>query len=209
MFTKKNLLVIALAFITVAINAQFYVGGSLGYSSVADKNDDGEKTSSTSNFSFAPKVGYDLNEKFSVGLGFSLGNSGIKTYDSDGDELANPKVSTWEITPFARYTVAEFGKISLLGEGIIFWGGTTTDSGISNSPKVKSSTYGLNIAPIIAFAATNRISIEASLNFLNLRYSSEKPDTDFDATRSRFNFGVNSDNLINTNSIQLGFIYKL
>lgn len=193
---------------SVAANAQMYAGGSLGYSSEVDKDDDGNKDDSKSRFSFSPKVGYSLDEKLSIGLGFSVGNTASKTYDANGDELTNPKTSTWSIAPFTRYTVAEFGKLSIVGEGTIYFAGSTTDYDSTGLPKVKSSEFGINIAPILVYEASEKISLEASINLLSLGYSSYKANTDYDATTSRFDFGADSNGLINTGNISIGFMYK-
>lgn len=198
---KKILLVLSLVFAAMAVNAQVYVGGSLDYSSETEKDDNGDKLSSISNFTFAPRIGYSLSDVFSVGLGFSIGSSTQKAFLA-GDEIGEAKGSSWAVAPFARYTVAEFGKFSVLGEGAIFF------AGAKDAAEVKSSAFGISVKPILAFEASDNISLEAGLNFLNLGFSSEKENTDSDASTSNFDFGADSNDLMNTSNIQIGFIYK-
>ena len=199
---KKILLVLSLVFAAIAVNAQVYVGASLGYSSETKKDVNGDKQTSNSNFTFAPKIGYSLSDVFSVGLGFGVTGGSDKTFAPNGDELTNDKTSSWAIAPFARYTFAEFGKFSVLGEGTIFF------AGAKDAAEIKSSEFGISVKPILAFEASDNISLEASLNFLNLGFSSKNENTEFDATTSNFNFGADSNNLMNTSSLQIGFIYK-
>lgn len=83
-------------------NAQFFVGGSLGFSSESGNKKETwtstylgttttttseEKTPSYSEFSFSPKVGYYLNDKLAVGieLGFTTYSETEYLYDDDAE----------------------------------------------------------------------------------------------------------------------------
>lgn len=72
---KKVVLFAVAAFAAVAMSAQVYVGGSLGFSSSSLKIADGVDKLSGSSFQIRPEVGYKLDDKMALGieLGYTQG----------------------------------------------------------------------------------------------------------------------------------------
>jgi outer membrane protein len=178
MKTKIFTIAVLLLFISSMVKAQLFVSGSLSLSTSNSKytsgttTEDGDKTF---DFNFNPKVGFFLNDKFAVGLGFLFGTSKTTTpvYDEFGaktDEIY--KLNSWGIAPFARYYLAKTGNLSFFGEGTLGFGGgttkTTTGSTTVEGPKV--TMMGIYIAPALSYDLSDKFAIEAS--FGELSYSS-------------------------------------
>ena len=114
---KIFLSMLAIAAMAATANAQLWFGGSLGFSHeggvIKTKEADTDKPSVNS-FSFSPMVGFELNEKLSVGGKLDFTNKSTK--QTVGDTDTKRSESTFGITPFARYTFVEFNKFGLLAE---------------------------------------------------------------------------------------------
>lgn len=121
---KKLILMAAMMVATLAVNAQVYVGGSLGFESVKEHKD----ADALSSFSIKPEAGYNLDENWAVGI--QLGFSSI---DIDEDN----SVSTFEVAPYARYTFAKTGIASFFVDGGIQF--------ISYGSDMKGSTFGIGV----------------------------------------------------------------
>lgn len=89
---KKIVLVCIVAIMATAAQAQIYVGGTLGFSSVKTENSDAELKTTT--IKLLPEIGYELDENWSIGtvVGYQ--------YSKTGDL----KTNTFTIAPYARYS---------------------------------------------------------------------------------------------------------
>jgi len=131
---KKVLLLCALMASTVTIaSAQMWVGGSLSWTNQNSKTTDdldnlieystisADRTSNE--ISFAPEIGYDLNDRWSVALSLAYAHNSVSTdYHYNNDPLdcfpspvinQNSSVNSWAINPYVRYRVASFGNLNL------------------------------------------------------------------------------------------------
>lgn len=132
-------LAILLAMITLGIaqgHAQFYAGGSFGFTSSKVSLGD-EKDQSGSSFKLLPEIGYQYksNLAFGVSVGYIKGYAAFGSLDvtdikalcnavvstaadvsSDGDQL---KISCLRFAPYARYTVFKSGKFEVFVDGVI------------------------------------------------------------------------------------------
>jgi len=75
------------------------------------------------------------------------------------------------------------------------------------------NSFGINITPVLSYNLSEKISLEATLNFMNLGWNrtSLTPEDEFrdDKTIERnFGIGVNSGNIVDVGAISIGFIYK-
>lgn len=102
---KKVFLTLALVLTTVVASAQWYVGGSLGFS----KHDKDTK------YEIAPEVGYKLNDKWTVGAEvlFGIAKDQVLTIE---DEAFVYDQTTFGIAPYARYTFLTAGEFSMFAE---------------------------------------------------------------------------------------------
>ena len=102
---KKIVLVCIVAIMATAAQAQIYVGGTLGFSSVKTENSDAELKTTT--IKLLPEIGYELDENWSIGtvVGYQ--------YSKTGDL----KTNTFTIAPYARYSFLQSDLIKLFVDG--------------------------------------------------------------------------------------------
>lgn len=95
---KNVILSVVLAFIAFSTNAQYYIGGTLGFA-IQSTNDEG-----ASAVAIAPEFSYKLNNYWTIGTSVGI------SYNSATE------VTTTNITPCGRYTFAQFGPINFFAE---------------------------------------------------------------------------------------------
>jgi len=100
---KKVLFAIAAMAACVSASAQLWLGGVVGFGNTSYYT---EGAKSSTQWRFAPTVGYALDDKLDVGLKLDLqGTSGDTKYTSIG------------IKPFVRYTFFSAGDFSFFADG--------------------------------------------------------------------------------------------
>lgn len=209
---KKSLLVLALAFVCVLANAQFYVGGSLGANFASVKDDDGNKLGTISSFSIAPEVGYSITDKIDLGLAFGFGTMGAKP---DGGDKSS--TSAWEVAPYMRYSFVEFGKFKVLGKAKLYAQGVGKAEYLAATGEY--TEFGLNIAPMLTYDISDKFVLFTDLNFLGFGFSYNKVKDDNSTTSFGLNIDANnvislgganldvSDNFVDP-LVKIGFAYK-
>ena len=196
-------IVVAFAVLIAAVftvNAQGFIGGGLG----VDYNSAKRKTGSTSTdmgsgfaFSFTPKAGYFLNDKFGLGLEVGLLSATLKPQSSGSN---NPKhnLTGWGVDAFALYKLVEVEKITFLLAGSVGFGEVKTKytSGSTTTNYDPITTFGVGILPVLSYSLTDRFNIDVACNFLRLGFDSttEKSASNKDNkdTVNTFGLGVNS-----------------
>ena len=190
---KKTILIMLVSVLcTGFVNAQVYLGGSLGFNTETEKPEIGDKTTTTS-FSFAPEVGYSLSSKFDLGIALGISNSKTKVGTVEN------KSNLWGIAPYARYSPVEFGKFSIWGQADLFIAG-----GERNLQKFTS--FGLDIHPVLKYDLSDHFSLLANLNFLNFGFSQTKIKDG--STTTNFGLGIDSGDVVTLGAISVGFVYK-
>ena len=175
---KIFLSVLAIAAMAATANAQLWFGGSVGFSHSGgeQKTADNKRQSPKSNsFSFAPMVGFDLNEQLSVGGMLNLRTQSNKSYAYYGsdtkeiEDVSENKLNTISVTPFARYKFAEFNKFGLVAEAGLPIGlaSTKADNG-TNTQKSQQTSIGLYVTPLLTYSLNDHFQLECGLNFLSL-----------------------------------------
>ena len=196
---KKFLAIVALfTCITLSMNAQVYVGGSLGFTS--SKQSAGGHDEDGSSFKFMPEIGYQLDPTLSIGVqvGYSHGyaafgsltvtdfkaamNTAISTYVDISED--NTKLNSFTFAPYVRYNVLDFGKANLFIEGSV--GYTNIKSEGKNDTKIDALEIALR--PGISFQLSDRISALAKLGSFGYMEAKEK-ESDMKITR----FGLDAD----------------
>lgn len=143
---KKLFLTLMVACSSLAVSAQTYIGGEVGFW----RNSDANKTS----FVLHPEVGYSLSDKWALGVGFGYSHayySGIK-------------VNAIQADPYARWNAVKFGPVSLfldMGFGV-------------NSYKVKDADdsqlgWRVGVQPGIKVSLAKNIDFVAHAGFLGYR----------------------------------------
>ncbi len=220
---KKLLMIVAIAICGIGqVHAQFYAGGSLGFTST--KVSGGGHEESGSSFKILPEVGYQLNEQFAFGisLGYLKGYAALGSFDaSDVKGLINNVMSTvvdltssdniglnlksFRIAPYARYTVLESGKFQLFVDGVIGYSvikgdpskaqssGALPDDIPLPSKEQQLTSMEVFVRPGVAVSLVDNFKIIAK--FGTLGYQSLKVK-DFDDKITRFGFDLDSNNLL-------------
>jgi len=224
---KKLFITLAIIFIAVNGNAQWFIAGSVGLN-VSDVNettirDNKEQTSHRTEvgFSIAPKGGYYFNEKLAAGLSLSVGANFTTRTSSEYNDYQQYTLN-WGVLPFVRYSVFTYKKFSIILEGRTGVGGSHSFYQREDDKKKNvSNTLAigvLNVTPILGFNLTDRIQVEAGLHFLNLGYNIDitkeeappytTPSLHIRTTKHDFNIGFNSSSILVVTRLQFGVIYK-
>jgi hypothetical protein len=173
----------AFAFVLIASGAfaqfnqgRYLVGGSLGFSAVTHKSDNGTTTTTTgksTSFSLSPDVGYFVIDNLAVGASLSLATSSYKS-DGSSDKSNSSSVT---IAPFVRY---------YLDPGIFFQGfvggGSATNKDtystgqttITTTTKTGILTWGLGAG--YAYFLNDYVAIEPLVQYSS--YARKNKDND-------------------------------
>lgn len=193
---KKILLMAAFAVASLTANAQFYVGGTLGFSN--DKTNNGN--TKVSSYTVMPEFGTVLNDKFGVGIVFGATSQTTKVTGQP-----DVKATTWTVNPYLRYQALEIGKVNVFVDGGVYFQSKTRDN------YKAGMGLGLNVAPGIAYNLTDNISIVAKANNLfNFGYTKDPvqdipnaPDAD-----THVNASLNTLDNFTAANLSFGFYYN-
>ena len=178
---KKIFMTMVAAMVAMTMNAQVYVGGSVGFGSAKLGSGDSEST-----YKIAPEVGYNLNDQWAVGvgIGYQKGTCNFGHLDF------NPgKTEVFVVNPYVRYTFLESDIVKLFMDGELGFA----------SYKDAGSAFQVGVCPGIALKASEKISLVAHIGFAGFETYSPKGDGD-----SSNAFGINFDN----SNIMLGVYYN-
>ena len=175
---KKILMTLVAVAMATTMNAQYFVGGTVGYSHASNEN------SHTNTWTVAPEFGYSLNDQWTIAT--SIGYVTSKT--------DNEKTSGFFIAPYARYTFAKLEKINFfvdLGFGYehgretskSFWGGEV-DKDYNN--------WEIGLYPGLAVNLNSKISFVTKIGVLNYTTSHVCGS---DVTDKGFNLGIDNSDL--------------
>ncbi|MBR6375710.1 MAG: hypothetical protein IKR91_05720 [Alloprevotella sp.] len=142
---KKFFLTLALVVVATAANAQVWIGGEIGAWRDYKAN--------ITEFTLRPEVGYNLDSKWSLGLAFGYQH----------EYLNHQAINTVEINPYARFSYAKFGPVSLFLDGGFAFGVS----------KVKDVGDGKNwevgIKPGFAITLNQKFGFVSHVGFLGWR----------------------------------------
>src|SRR5574344_673462 len=116
---KKLLLVVVAMFAVANLNAQVYVGGTVGLTH--SKVSDGDASAKGTSYKIVPEIGYRLSDKIAIGasLGYMKGAAALGSFDaSDFTQLAKTiagvglnvasdfdnNLKSYRFAPYVRYT---------------------------------------------------------------------------------------------------------
>jgi hypothetical protein len=200
---KKIMMTLAAVAVAATMNAQVYLGGTLGLNFETKLVDQKDPTNTATGMSFQikPEIGYNLDEKSSVGivLGFGVTNNtndmtgnltsilGIKGVKTDKSAIA------FQIAPYYRYKFVQFDKVDLFIDAQVGFQYTKLD-------EWNNTTFGIGVRPGVAFNANDKLSFVAKLG-KGLFFESSK-DKDSDAVSK---FGLNANTL---SPLEIGMYYN-
>ena len=151
----KKTILLALSMLTIAsaLNAQTkgFVSGQMSVSSTSSPDDEAKTLSGT----FGPAVGYNLTDKFVVGLGLNYTGSTF-TNETEAGGLRTEierKSNLMTITPFARYMKKvdeDFSVYGQLAVGIGF--GKNTEETVTSGNGVNATVEGRSDVSVLRTA---------------------------------------------------------
>ncbi|MBK9391137.1 MAG: hypothetical protein IPN68_13450 [Bacteroidetes bacterium] len=197
-------LIVFFSGIIINLNAQVFVGGSVGFNTSSDKHEgSSDQKSSIYNLNLKPVAGKFLSDKMALGLALDLYLAGGKT---ESTTETKSRSFGFGVSPFMRYYAVNWNKLSIFGQGGIglevsrsslTTGGTTNDG-----PKI--SLIDLNIFPGLSYDISDKISLETSLNIFRLGFSYNTIKDGGDVEKlSNFHFGTGLDNIASLNAIMI------
>ena len=188
----------AIAF-AATMNAQGYIGGSLGLDFQNKLIDKDGNDATGMFFQIKPELGYNLDDKSSVGivLGFGVTNNGNKITINGANPFAGHKTDKsaiqFQVAPYYRYKFLQFDKVDLFIDAMVALQYTKMD-------EWNNTTFGVGVRPGVAFNANDKISFVAKLGD-GLFFESSK-DKESDAVS---HFGLNANTLA---ALEIGMYYN-
>jgi hypothetical protein len=205
----KVILIAICSFVFINLNAQVFLGGSVGFST-SNNEHEGTTTNKSSNYDLglSPIAGIFLSEKLAVGLALDFSLSGSKT---DVNTETITKSSGIGVIPFLRYYAVKWNKFSVYGQGNVGveFSNTSIESGGTKNDGPKQTVAYLSVFPGLAYDISEHLSLETSLNIFSFGYSyvTSKQGNSTDKG-SNFNIGAGLSNIVSLNAITIGAIYK-
>lgn len=201
---KKIFAFLALFACVATANAQFYVGGSFGFTTTSVKDGD-----SGSSYKIIPDFGYQVNDDISVGLqiGYSHGlasfgsitasdfksalSTAIGAYsDINMDDM---KLNGFTISPYVRMNVMKTGGLAVFLEGYFGYNNITMDDTPSVGGKSTLNAFDIGIRPGLTYNLAGNFNLICKLG--NVGYMSAK-EKEVDTSISRFGVSFDSYNLL-------------
>ena len=127
---KKTIIIFIMLVATIAAgNAQLFVEGSFSVSHNESKSSNGDNNNTSSNLFIhvSPKVGYWINDDFTMGIMTSYSTYFSKNITNDQNnpdqEIVNEyRTPEWRFSIFGRYKLLKKEKFSLLAESSMGYG---------------------------------------------------------------------------------------
>ena len=227
---KKIIITLTIIFLATTINAQWFLGGGVGFNLNIEKtkySSEVERYNGTNNytcigFALVPKWGYCFNEKFALGLNCSAGyNFALWSHKSKSHEFKSHGIN-WSIGPFVRFTTVTYKNFSLILESGSSIGGLhhfwkfLDEKTEKENPTLAIGVF--NITPILCFKLTECLQLEAEVNFLNIGYNIDMSKRELNSVNEgeftmkevthSFNIGFNSSSILAMTQLRVGINYK-
>ena len=168
---KKILMTLAAIAMATTMNAQFYVGGGVGYShsKVGDVKAD--------QFKILPEFGYNLDDQISLGVSVGYTHSKSDDIKTDG----------FEIAPYLRYTFVKWNMVNaFIDLGI--------DYAYTKADEVKVNAIGAGVFPGLAVNLNDKISFVTKIGALSYVHANTKRG-DAEVKGDEFNIGIDGSDL--------------
>ena len=145
---KKIVLLLFVVCATLSVNAQVYVGGSLGFW----HNDDADATS----YSVFPEVGYVLTDQVAIGADFGYASN----------KANGVKNTAFVIAPYVRYGFLSNEVVSLFVDAT---------AGYAKWDKPDTDGFQAGIKPGVIVKLTDQFSLVTKLGFAGYRDDYDSP----------------------------------
>lgn len=148
---KKIMMTLVAVAMATTMNAQWYIGGGIGYQHTKD----GDQKTNT--FKILPEVGYNISDNIAVGatLGYTYSkNDGVKT-------------NGFQVSPYLRYTFVKLEKVNVfcdLGLGYAY----------EKKGEAKKNSFGVGLFPGVAVNLNDKLSFVTKIGALSYTHSKVK-----------------------------------
>ncbi len=218
---KKILLTLALAAFAFTANAQFVIGGNIGFSHDADYDDNytaAYGSQANTDITILPKVGYQLNDDMQIGAQLGWNYNYTRNYMGAKDSYTSTPQSAIVIAPYFRYNLLKWKKFNVFCEAAInFELGLESKthtfvngSEVAGSPAKNGDNYtsfGIGVVPGLNYAFSNSFSMDIYVNLASIYWNATSYDGHAD---HMWGFGANmSEQTLNAhlNNFLIGFNY--
>lgn len=168
---KKIVLTLVAAFAAISMDAQVYVGGSIGFTSV--KNGD-----SQTEFKFIPEIGYNFNDQWAAGIKVGY-QDGYADMDYDFQQHKGLKILT--INPYARYTFLKSNLVSLFIDGGLEYSKIDGDD---------DAELGVGLTPGLALNLSDKLSFVTHVGFIGYMSHGDVNKFGLDLNGNNLTFGL-------------------
>ena len=138
---KKIFASLVVLLVSVAVNAQTYVGGGIGFSSTENTANDSKVTT----IALKPEIGYKLDDKWSLGT----------TLDYEYAKEDQYKANSFAVSPYVRYNAFKVGPVTFFADASATVATLKVDGGDSYSG------WAIGIAPGVSVNVTQNLSFVA------------------------------------------------
>lgn len=172
---KKIMMTLAAVCVAATMNAQVYVGGSLGFESTShDGNTNSELT-------LMPEIGYALDDNLAVGIAFGYAQDKSTVKQNNVEVSVTDK--KFKINPYLRYTFLNLDKVNVFVDGGLEYVHTDSEG-------YKTNTFGVGVRPGVAVNLNDKLSFVSHFGWLG--YKNSKADEDGAKAYNTFGFNVSS-----------------
>ena len=175
---KKILMTLAAIAMATTMNAQFYVGGGVGYSH-SDIND-----VKTDQFKILPEFGYNLDDQIAIGVTLGYTHSKKDDFKTDG----------FEVAPYLRYTFLKGNLVNAFVD-------LGVDYAYTKAGDVKVNAIGAGVFPGLAVHLNNKVSFVTKIGALSYVHATTK-NNGIEVKGDEFNIGLDGSDL------QFSFYYN-
>lgn len=214
LFFAETILGVIVSFLLCSSNAsaQSYIGGSFRFSGSSVRNSVSTTPSTTrqtngTSINVAPDFGWFLGDKWAVGIRPSVGFS-----NSTNTEGVMSRSFSLGINPYARCRLLAHHSFGLWAEADPELSFTQTRSEIREPERTSSSrstTYGLDIVPVLTYQLNRHISLESRLNLFSFGLKGNH-SVSGDSGQDSFSYGLRATtkDIVDTlGYISIGFLY--
>jgi hypothetical protein len=174
-------------------NGDVFITGSVGFTSQSM----GDFKSNS--FNITPMVGFMVSDNIAIGgmLGYASSTADVDDPDFGTVEF---KTNAFSVGAFGRYYATPSSDFSFFGQASVAYISMTSEFDVAGSEELKTTGFGIEVAPGISYFLSDNWAIEATIGALS--YNTMKPD--FEGAESTDTFGLN----LNLQDVNVGVIYK-
>lgn len=190
---KKVILMVAFIAATVAANAQFYIGGGFQLNSSKPVHAEDADVDATTRFSLIPEIGYNIDDKWTIGLGIGYKHISNFTLTVDDYKLGFDKMNGFTIQPYVRYNFVKWNNVSLFaqgGLGYTYAKGTVEGERRSDDFDATIGTFYIGFMPGVKVDLSKKLSLIATIGNLGWETTSVGGDIDGIDPSSTFDLNV-------------------